>query len=182
MKNNKTTISDKYDELEQYDYADEEYLEKVAGKYSPLIGLFLINFSLLEHDLNLAIADCVNDRCHEPGFVVIEHLTIHNKIEMFYKMYVRLESCKDKKNIEVLKKIKEQLFLINSFRNNVVHANWQTLTKNGFVRTKIVVDNQEGYVKFKKVLITPKIIRQKIKETEKLIGLIDKYKKTAFVF
>ncbi len=169
-----------YDVLEQYDYADGEYLEKAVVKYSHLIGLFLINFSILEHELNLAIADFMFDDCHEIGFVIIEKATTSNKIELFYKMYIRLESLKDKKNKDVLNQIKKQLELINTFRNNIVHANWESLTKEGFVRTKIIVDNQEGYVKFKKVQITPKIIRQKIKEIKKLINQIDEYKETAF--
>jgi hypothetical protein len=116
------------------------------------------------------------------GFVIIEKLTTSNKIELFYKMYVRLESLKDKKNKDILNQITKQLESLNIFRNNIVHANWQSLTKDGFVRTKIVVDNQEGYVKFKKVEITPKIIRQKIKEIEKLVDQLDKYKETAFQF
>lgn len=169
-----------YDELDQYDYIDGEYLEKVVDKYSPLIGLFLINFSILEHELNLAIADFISDRAHEKGFVIIEKLTTSNKIELFYKMYVRLESFKDKKNKDVLNKIRKKLESLNTFRNGIVHANWQSLSKDGFVRTKIVVDNQVGYVKFKKVQITPKIIRPKIKEIERLTDQIDKYKETAF--
>lgn len=171
-----------FDELEQYDYSDGEYLEKVVDRYSPLIGLFLVNFSILEQELNLAVADFIRDGSHEMGFVIIEKLTTSNKIELFYKMYVRLESFKDKKNKDMLNQITKQLESLNIFRNNIVHANWQSLTKDGFVRTKIVVDNQEGYVKFKKVEITPKIIRQKIKEIEKLVDQIDKYKETAFQF
>jgi len=116
------------------------------------------------------------------GFVVIEKLTTANKIELFYKMYVRLESFKDKKNKDVLNKIRDQLQELNLFRNNLVHANWQSLTKEGYVRTKIVVDNQEGFVKFRRVQITPKIIKQRIKEIEKLIDLIDNYKESAFQF
>lgn len=173
-------IQNDFDELDQYDYAGGEYLEKVVDKYSSLIGLFLINFSILEHDLNLAIADFINERGHEPGFVIIEKITTSNKIDLFYKLYVRLESFKDKKSKKILDKIREQLELLNSFRNNIVHANWQSLTEDGFVRTKIVVDNQEGYVKFKKVQITPKIIKEKIKEQDKLIEKIDEYKETAF--
>ncbi len=97
-------------------------------------------------------------------------------------MYVRLESFKDKKNKEVLNKIRDQLQELNSFRNNLVHANWQSLAKDGYVRTKIIVDNQEGFVKFRRVQITPKIIKQRIKEIEKLIDLIDNYKESAFQF
>ncbi len=173
---------DNYDELDQYDYSDGEYLDKVVYRYSPLIGLFLINFSILEHELNLAIADIISDRAHETGFVIIEKLTTGNKIELFYKMYARLESFTNKKNKDVLNKIREQIESLNTFRNGIVHANWQSLSKDGFVRTKIVVDNQEGYVKFKKVQITPKIIRSKIKEIERLTDQIDEYKETAFQF
>jgi len=171
-----------YEELDQYDFTDGEHLEKVADKYASPIGLFLINFSVLEQELNLAIADFISDRAHEMGYVVIEKLTTSNKIDLFYKMYVRLESFKNKKNKEVLNKISEQLESLNTFRNNIVHANWQSLEKSGFVRTKIVVDNQEGFVKFRKVRITPKIIKQKMGEIEKLTDLIDNYKETAFQF
>lgn len=176
------TQSENYDELEQYAYPDSEYIEKAADKYSSPIGSFLINFSILEHELNIAIAEFIHDDAHETGFVILEKLTTSNKIDLFYKMYVRLESFKEKKNKDVLNKIREQLESLNTFRNNIVHANWQSLTKNGFVWTKIVVDNQEGYVKFRKVQITPKIIRQKIKEIDKLIDLIDNYGETAFQF
>jgi len=171
---------DIFDGLEQYDFIDEEYLEKVVDKYSSLIGLFLINFSCLEHELNLAIADFFGDDYHETGYVIIEKLNTSNKIELFYKIYIRLESFKSKKTKNVLDKIRQKLELINTFRNSIVHANWQSLSKDGFVRTKIIVDNQEGYIKFKKVQITPKIIREKIKEIEKLVEKIDEYKETAF--
>ncbi|MGB6882079.1 MAG: hypothetical protein WBD86_02170 [Microgenomates group bacterium] len=177
-----TKKQDSYDELEQYVYSSGELLEKVLSKYCPLIGLFLVNFSVLEQDLNIAIADFIYDDNHEVGFVIIEKLSMLNKIELFYKMYVRLEYFKKKKNKETLNKIKTQLETLNTFRNNIVHADWQSLTKEGLVRTKIMVDNQEGYVKFKKIKITPRIINQKIQETDKLIELIEEYKETAFEF
>jgi len=171
-----------YDELDQYDFSDGEYLEKVAKKYFPLIGEFLISFSILEQELNLAIADFINERGHEPGLVIIEKITTSNKIDLFYKMYVRLESFNNKKHKTILDKLRSQLNDLNSFRNSVVHANWQSLSKDGYVRTKIVVDTDEGFVKFRKVLITPKVIRQKIKEIDGLSEKIDEYKEKAFQF
>ena len=171
-----------YDELDQYDFSDGEYLEKVADKYFPIVGEFLISFSILEQDINIAIADFLHDDCHETGFVIIEKLTTSNKIDLFYKMYVRLESFNNKKHKAILIKIKKQLVKLNSFRNSIVHASWQSLTKEGFVRTKIIVDNEEGFVKFKKIEIKPKIIRQKIKEIDKLSEQIDEYKEKAFQF
>lgn len=177
-----TNTQNIYDELNQYDFSDGEYLEKVAKKYFPLIGEFLISFSILEQELNLAIADFLHDDCHETGFVIIEKLTTSNKIDLFYKMYVRLESFNNKKHKSILDKLRNQLNDLNSFRNNIVHANWQSLSNDGYVRAKIVVDTDEGFVKFKKVLMTPKIIRQKIIEIDRLSEKIDKYKEKAFQF
>jgi len=171
-----------YEKLEQMDYVDGEYFEKVEVKYSQLIGSFIINFSNLDHDLNCAIADSLHEDCHENGYVIIEKLTAHNKIDLFYKFYVRLESFKDKKTKIKLDEIKSELLRINAFRNNIVHANWQTLNKKGFVRTKIVVDAEEGYVKFQNIQITPKIIRDNVKAIHRLINKIERYTERAFNF
>ena len=169
-----------YDELQQYDFPDGKYLERVADKFTPLIGLFMIKFSYLEHDLNLAIADIFGDDYHSTGFVVIEKLTMANKIDMFNKMYANLEFCTDQKSKTVLNKIVEEITILNTFRNNIVHANWQTLTKAGFVRSKIVVDNQDGLVKFKNVEMQPKIIRQMIRRIDKLLDHLYEYKEKVF--
>ncbi len=177
-----STHNDSFEELDQYDYSDGEYLDTAASRYTSLIGSFLLNYSILEQDLNLAIADFVHDDSNELGYVIVEKLSVSNKIDLFYKMYVRLESFKETKNKNILDKIRGQLEGLNSFRNNLVHANWQSLTKEGYVRTRIVVDNQEGYVKFIRIQITPIIIRKKIKEIVKLSEQIDDYKESAFNF
>ncbi|MDD3006365.1 MAG: hypothetical protein PHX30_02155 [Candidatus Pacebacteria bacterium] len=171
-----------YDEMEQYDFSDGEYLEKVADKYFLLIGKFLVSFSILEQELNIAIADFLHDDSHETGFVIIEKLTTSNKIDLFYKMYVRLESFNNKKHKAILDKLRNRLNELNTFRNSIVHANWQSLSKDGYVRAKIVVDTDEGFVKFKKVSMTPKTIRQKIKEIDSLSEKINQYKEKAFQF
>lgn len=161
-----------YDELEQYDYTNDEYLNKVAFKYYPLIGSFLIAFSKLENQLNIVIADFIHDGGHETGFVVIEKVTTNNKIDLFYKLYLRfvIFKLKPQKYKENLVKIRKSLESLNLFRNGIVHANWESLDNNGFVRTKIVVDGQEGYVKFKKIEVLPKLIRQRINEANRLIN------------
>jgi hypothetical protein len=63
-----------------------------------------------------------------------------------------------------------------------VHANWRSLEKDGSVRVKIVVDNQEGYVKFKKVRIASNNIRKNIQGIKKVINLIGKYKESVLQF
>ena len=171
-----------FKELEQYDYDDEDYLEKVIEKYSFLVGLFIIRFSSLEHEIDTFIADRLGDDFHETGYVIIENLSISNKIDLFYKMYLRIESFKDKNNKKTLEDIKARLVAMNTFRNYIAHANWGSLTKDGFVRVKITVDNQEGCVKLKNVQITPKILRDNLKEIDRLLDLIFEYKENALAF
>ena len=50
-------MSNNSDILEQYDYLDNKYLQEIKTKYSRLIGSFLIQFSELEHELNVVIAE-----------------------------------------------------------------------------------------------------------------------------
>jgi hypothetical protein len=170
-----------YEALGQYDYYDDEYLDKVIEKYSALIGLFIIKYSSLEHEIDIAIAEFLGDDFHETGYVIIEKLTISNKIDLFYKMHSRLESFKEKKNKMLLDDIKKRLLALNTFRNNIAHANWETLTKEGYVRVRIVVDNDEGFVKLKKVQITPKILRDSIKDINRIENSIFKYREKAFI-
>lgn len=169
-----------YDELEQYDFSDGEFLEKVIDKYSPLLGLFLINFSEVENELNGAIADYINERGHETGFVIIEKITTSNKIDLFYKLYLRFTLYKPPIYKAELTKIKKQLNELNLFRNALVHANWDSLSKDGYVRTRIVVDDQEGSVMFRKIEVSLKTIRNKIKEAGKLIDALFELKEDAF--
>lgn len=171
-----------FTKLEQYDYYDEEYLEKVIDKYSVLVGLFIIKFSSLEHEIDTFIADRLGDDYHETGYVIIENLSISNKINLFYKMYLRIESFKEEKNNKkVLENIKVRLVAINTFRNYIAHANWGSLTKDGFVRVKITVDSQEGCIKLKNFQITLKILKDNLKEIDKLLDLIFDYKEDALV-
>jgi hypothetical protein len=76
-----------YEELDQYDHGDDQYIQKKIDEYSFLIGSFLISFSQLEHELNLAIAETFADDLVEYGYMIIEDFTFANKIRFFYKIY-----------------------------------------------------------------------------------------------
>ena len=166
------------EDLNQYDYFHAAETRAVVKKYAHSIGVFLINFSELEHILNLAIAEILgNGRSHDVGYVVIESLSTQNKIELFHKTYTRLagslQKSKNKVN-SVAKKLKG----LNKFRNSLVHANWLSVDSVGFVRTKLIVGADDGYVKFRKTKITPLMINQKNKESQSLAAEIpDLYEK-----
>ena len=163
------------EELEQIDYLDNDYLEKVMGTYSRLIGLFLIKFSCLEHAVNVAIADIIHDDAHDTGYIIIERLTVGNKIDLFYRLYLQLAALTKGPWKERLSMIKKQLEEMNSFRNNIVHANWQSLDRDRFVRTKITTDPDEGRVKFRKIKMDTELIKSKIRKMDTLINRIENY-------
>jgi hypothetical protein len=74
--------------------------------------------------------------------------------------------------------IKTKLFTINTFRNILAHANWQTLTKTGFVRSKLRFNDDDGQVEFKIVQMKPSTIRSQIikllKLSNNLVGYVEK--------
>ena len=143
-------IQEKIEHMEQYDYVDDSYVVEVEDKYAPYIGIFLMRFSALEHSLNIRIANRLGDDWHSTGYMIIERLTISNKINLFTKLYSELLSFQGKKGKEKLKLIVKLLEDLNKFRNSIVHSNWATLDKEGYVRTRIEIDNDIGQVNFKK--------------------------------
>jgi hypothetical protein len=79
-----------YEKLGQYDYFEDDYIDEVKEKYAYYIGLFLINFNSLEHELGHAITMLINQRTDQPGYQVVESLTTKNKADLFYRLYLEL--------------------------------------------------------------------------------------------
>ena len=176
---NKTIKKDKdleniKEDLQQEDYYDSDYIEKVSEKYSKLIGIFIIKFNELEHELNRAIAKTFIDDDDSVGYRVIKLLNVSNKIELFYEIFLEITTSTDGK-VEKLKKIKKKLDEARIFRNKLVHANWSTLTKEGYVRTKIESNKENGAIQLVKVKILPKTIKGFIDKVESLIIKIWEY-------
>lgn len=165
---------EKSEDLEQYDgYGG--YLEDKEDRYAPLLGYFLLDFSVLEHSLNLALAEELHGSTHEIGYVVMEKLKTFDKIELFSKLYLRLVSFQGPKGKSILAAIKKRLEDLNTFRNIIVHANWSTIDQENFVRTKIKVDTDEGYVKFRNIKITTTMIRAQSREAQRLSDDLDEF-------
>lgn len=111
--------------------------------------------------------------------MIIEKLSIWNKIDLFYKIYWWMTSSYWKQNNKI-KKLKERLDKINTMRNNICHANRQTLTENNQLRTKIVFDTDNWNIKFKNIEMRPILIKKAITEINNLINDITKYKDKLF--
>ena len=166
----------KQEQIEQYDWGSSDYLEKVESKYAPKIGLFFIQFSALESTLDIATVEHISDRSHDLGYLVLEGNNLHNKIELFrklshvYTMYTRPRRLK---RLSVLVK---RLHEVRIFRNHLSHANWSTLERTGYVRTKVV--EKEGEITFKKVRITPHVIDAWTRRVERLHRQLDNFVET----
>lgn len=163
------------EDMEQYDYIDTDYLEKHRQTYCSLIGSFLIDFSLLEHEIDIAIADFVFDDAHEPGYLIISRLKTTDKIELLSNLCAAMAAEAGPKLIGALKKIKTRLTSATEFRNKLVHAYWGTLSKGGLVRIRSTVDDQDGRVKFKKARISPTVIRSWDTEVNRLADDLGTY-------
>jgi hypothetical protein len=119
--------------------------------------MFLVRFSALEHTLDIAVADLLSDRVHSLGYLVLEGMQLNNKLRLFRRLYQMHLNHFYPKRSKRLSSLMKKLDACRIFRNAAVHANWTTLDPSGYVRTKVSED--DGEVIFKKVKITPHIIR-----------------------
>lgn len=166
------TKSVKYEELEQYDGIDTEIMENLSRKYAFLVGKFLLNFSYLEHSLDIEIAELINNRTHDQGYLVIKNLTYSQKVDLLSSLSKPMVFYSDKnkrKKKERLEYVNKNLKNIGKLRNNIAHANWFSLDEDGYVRVKIKPDTESGLVKFERVKISEDTIKNGIKDMEKLM-------------
>jgi hypothetical protein len=160
----------KSESLDQYDLVDGGYIDKVARRYEARIGRLLIRFSELEHNLDIAIADRLSDRSHELGYLVLEGYSLHNKIELFRKLLHPHVQLLLPSRMNKFQSIVRKLHEARIVRNYVAHANWRTLERSGYVRTR--VGEKEGDIVFKKVRITPSVLEAWYRRIDRLDGLL----------
>jgi len=168
------------EKLEQYDYIDDDFFDKAVKKYSEALGKFFMEFSDLEHELNITIADIICEHSHDLGYQIMERMSMRNKIDLFYRLFAFRESHFESKEKSKLRDIKVSLIDLNNFRNLLAHANWKTIQKDGSVRTRFISDKNSGCVEFKKIIIKPKDIRANIKEIYKLTSKLYYYREKTF--
>lgn len=75
------------EQLSQYDYIEDEFYDKALRTYSTAIGEFFMEYSALEHELNVTIAEIINSRTHEIGYKIMETMNMRPKIDLFYRLY-----------------------------------------------------------------------------------------------
>lgn len=141
--------------------------------------MLFISFSALESSLNMLVAEAINNRSHDLGYQVIKSLTYQNKVKLAKDLYLNQLSFVSKKQLKERYKrefdiIYKKLLELGQFRNKVAHANWVTLDKNGYVRTKIDLDDS-GTIQFIKVKITPQMMQKFTNQCHIFSCRIDKF-------
>ncbi|HNW96410.1 MAG TPA: hypothetical protein PLQ44_01720 [Candidatus Paceibacterota bacterium] len=175
------SIEEKYKELEQYDNSwGDELMAKKEEKYAQYIGTFLIRFSNLEHNLDIEIAELIGgDYSHDEGYIIIKDLKMCAKIELFYNLsFLMVNSVSEKRkkqNLKQLSLIRERMEYLSTIRNKIVHAKWDTLDENGFIRVGTKTNKENGLIKFRMLKITPMLMKQAMREIDILIEKIDTF-------
>lgn len=162
---------------------DTTPIEEKIDSYSKAIGGFLLSFSDLEASVDNDLATAINERSHEPGYRIIKYLKFKSKIDLLKDEYTNFISyliagVQKNKLIEEINYIHKKLVELNSFRNKVAHADWNSLDDDGFVRTKIEQSKTKGGINLKKIKMTPSVLlkfrRQNIAIGNKIYEFRDK--------
>ena len=160
----------KSESLEQYDLVYGDYIDKVARRYEARIGRLFIRFSELEHTLDIAIAERLSDRSHDLGYMVLDGVSLNNKIELFRKLLHSYTKLLRPSRLKTFQSIVKRLHEARVFRNYVAHANWRSLEKSGYVRTRVT--EKDGDIVFKKVRVTPSVLEAWCLRIERLDALL----------
>lgn len=171
--------------LEQYDYYSDEQIFSKQNNYARAIGTYIIAFSRLEASLDSLVASSIEDRSDDPGYRVIRYLKFRDKINFAsdqYKLRIHFKKTNEGTSNKLADKLTAQLAIITSkleelseFRNKIAHANWMTLDPNGYVRTKIIL-NDEHFISFKTIKLSPSVILKFTRQCSSLAGKIDSFK------
>lgn len=176
----KIFLEKREEELEQYDYYDDEEIYKKWQLYSKSIGSFLISFSNLEYSLNQMVVKTFSDRADYDGIRIIKYLSFRDKLNFSndqYKSMIHICINNKKTKTSELRKLQmiiDKLDEISVFRNKIAHANWTTLNKKGFVRVDFKESGVGGIV-FQLIKITPAVINKFVRQADAIISRIDTF-------
>lgn len=164
--------------LDQYDFTSDDYIYSRAKYLGPAIGEFLIAFSQLEHALNIGLVNLISDRSHHQGYLFIRKMNVFTKIEVFgdsLKPFINWKSPSGKILLKKeLDKLIEDLKSLNRIRNDIAHANWETLQVGYKVRIKIYVSQEDGTIEFEEKTLPVPFIKKNARACERIWDRIEK--------
>lgn len=166
---------DQYDDGSPNKGLDDEFVlsQEQMTELEGLVGKTLFLFNSLETALDRIIAEAVEERAYQPGYVVTSELSIFaKKVLVFKALYGMLaHGMQDKEFIKEFELLWKLLFKLKDIRNDIAHADWLEANSKYEVRLRISTDEKGPYAIIKEM--PPKFLREKISELEDAIAKVE---------
>jgi hypothetical protein len=163
------------------DFTSYPYLhtKKIFDQISCEIGKYIFEFNVLEREVTMAIADKINEADSSAGYEETWKMRTKEKIKKFYSLYLESTSGEDKDKLESLK---QKLNEMNTFRNKVAHANWQTLDESNQVRTRVSINDKDKDAEFEFTKIDKETLTSNTQNVAELWDEIQHFKERVLKF
>lgn len=163
-----TTMKTKQLPLQQYVFLNK-YLEGDNEGFfehiSPQIGFVVIDFNLLEERLTSFLCEIISDRSDAKGLILTQGMSYIAKVDLFDRYSSYIQQIVEK-SIETHKKFIDDLKECGRLRNMVVHAEWDTIDKEGYAYVKLRTTRKDILQEFALLDVDSLIdVRNKIIET-----------------
>lgn len=151
---------DQYDDGNLAGDLNEEQIEELQS----LVGEALFNFNSLESALDRLIAEAVEERAYQPGYVITSELNAFAKKVLVFKALcgMMVHAFENKQLMEEFESLWKLLFKLKDFRNDIAHADWLEASSEYEVRLRIGTDEKGPYAIRKKM--PPAFLEEKIDE------------------
>jgi len=141
-----------YELLLDKEMTNEEY-ESYIAEIMPLIGELVITFNRIDSSINIYIKDLVSNSFYEDEipYIFISEMNYSSKINVLKKLYNYFLRTTQKEYKKDLEKIISELQKAGTIRNNIIHAEWDEVSKDYMVKIKTKV-KQSGAVNIYRII------------------------------
>ena len=132
-----------------FDEEDEERGEELMWESLPLVGMVVMQFNVLEKQIDSAICEIISDRSDELGLLVIHGMQYSSKVELFKRLCDDLHRCLSDGAPHEYEGVIEYLVGVAQLRNMVVHADWFNTDAQGYTYSRLKLTKggmQQEYV------------------------------------
>ncbi len=129
----------KQKQLGQYIFTNHDFegsIDEFLSQTAPHIGYLVHSFNALDSALNSTICMLINDRADEKGAIIIHNMSFSAKVDLFYRLVRSMEFIV-KKELPSFPVFIENLKKCATYRNAVIHAEWDSLEENGYTYVKM---------------------------------------------
>lgn len=129
----------KQKQLGQYIFTNHDFegsIDEFLAQTAPLIGYLVHSFNALDSALNSTVCMLINDRADEKGAIIIHNMSFSAKVDLFYRLVRSIELIVEKE-LPSFPSFIENLKKCATYRNAVVHAEWDSLEEDGYTYVKM---------------------------------------------